>query len=195
MSLARFSMRFVILLPLTLSSSLVAQILVGAPTERQALPTYAEVEAIVAGNCLGCHSPGLALGDVVLDTEEKLNFWRVESLNSLKAGLMPVGDEGFQATADGQLLLEYLESLEVKAVVYADIAPILQANCLSCHRGASARKGVRLDTEALAIQNASRSLPTLSQGRMPPRKPGFKDTSEGQLLLEWFQKPLATPKS
>lgn len=194
MSFFGFSLRFVMLLPSVLSTSLIAQGPVGGSTEAKAVPAYAEVEAIVAANCLGCHSPELALGDIVLDTEEKLNSWRLESLNALKAGLMPVGDEGFKDTADGQLLLEYLESLEVKEVVYADIAPVLQANCLSCHRGASARKGVRLDTEAFAIQNASRSLPTLTQGRMPPRKPGFKDTSEGQLLLEWFQKPLATPK-
>jgi len=194
MLLTRFSMCLAFLTSSLLSAPLLAQSSAGTPTESKPIPTYAEVEAIVSVNCLGCHSADLAFGDIVLDTEEKLNALSLEALNALKAGIMPIGDEGFKDTEDGQLLLEYLESLQVKELVYADIAPILQANCVSCHSGASARKAVRLDTEAFAMQNASRALPIVTQGRMPPRKPGFKDTSEGQLLLSWFQKPLATPK-
>lgn len=185
------SLRLVLLTSSFFSASLFAQ---GTPVEPKPLPTYADIEPIVAVNCLGCHGADLALGDVVLDSEEKLKAVSLEALNALKAGIMPIGDEGFKDTADGQLLVEYLESLQVKELVYADIAPVLQANCVSCHSGTSARRGVRLDTETFAIQNASRALSIVSLGRMPPRKPGFKDSDEGQLLQEWFQKPLPTPK-
>lgn len=163
--------------------------------EPRLLPTYADIAPIVADNCLSCHSADVASGDIVLDTKDKLNAVSLEALNALKAGIMPLGDEGFKDTADGKLLLQYLESLQPKDLVYADIAPILKATCLSCHSGTSARKGVRLDTEAFAIQNASRALPMVTEGRMPPRNPTFKDTSDGKLLLQWFKKPLATPKS
>ncbi len=185
------SLRLALLTSSFFSASLFAQ---STPVEPKPQTTYADIEAIVSVNCLGCHSADAAFGDVVLDSEEKLKAVSAEALNALKAGLMPIGDEGFKDTADGQLLLEYLESLQPKELVYADIAPILQANCLSCHSGSSARRGVRLDTEAFAIQNASRALTIVNQGRMPPRKPGFKDSDEGLQLLNWLQKPLPTPK-
>ena len=157
-------------------------------------PVYADIEAIVAENCSGCHSADVALGGIVLDSEEQLKALSKEAAEALKSGLMPAGDETFKDTADGQLLIQYLESLQTPALVYADVAPILQSNCLSCHSGSSARRGVRFDTEALAIQNASRAVSVLTRGTMPPRRPTFKDSLEGKTLLSWFQNPLATPK-
>jgi uncharacterized membrane protein len=136
----------------------------------------------------------VALGGIVLDSEEQLKALSKEALAALKSGLMPAGDETFKDTAGGQLLIEYLESLQTPALVYANIAPILQSNCLSCHSGPSARRGVRFDIETLVIQNASRGANVLARGTMPPRRPTFKDSPEGKALLSWFQNPLATPK-
>lgn len=183
-----FSSFLVLLTPSFFAASVFAQ---GVP---KPAPIYADVESIVTENCVGCHSADIALGDVVLDTEDNLKALSKEALAAVKAGLMPAGDEGFKDTADGLLLIQYLESLQVRAVVYSDVAPILLANCLSCHSGSSARKGIRYDTEALAIRNASRSISEVSRSRMPPRKPNFKASAEGQLLLSWFQAPLPTPK-
>jgi uncharacterized membrane protein len=174
-------------------SSIFAQ---GTPVtpEPIAKPSYADIEAIVAENCSACHSADVALGGVVLDTEEQLKALSAEAAEALKSGLMPAGDETFKDTADGQLLIQYLESLQTPALVYADIAPILQSNCLSCHSGSSARRGVRFDTEALAIQSATRAVSVLVRGTMPPRRPTFKDSPDGKTLLSWFQNPLASPK-
>ncbi|HYX38020.1 MAG TPA: hypothetical protein VE954_33380 [Oligoflexus sp.] len=173
-------------------ASLYAQGTVVVPPEPKPAVTYADIADIVLQNCLGCHSADVAFGDVVLDTEENLKSLSKQASVALKLGVMPMGDEGFKDTPDGQLLIAYLDSLQ--SLVYADIAPILQTNCVSCHSGPTARKGVRLDTEAFAIQNASRALIMLGEARMPPRKPSFKASDDGQLLLSWFQNPLPTPK-
>lgn len=157
-------------------------------------PGYADIETIVAENCGGCHSADVAFGGVVLETEEQLKALSQEAAEAIKSGLMPAGDATFKDTPNGQLLIQYLESLETPALVYADVLPILQSNCLSCHSGSSARRGVRFDTETLAIQNASRALSVLTRGTMPPRRPTFKDSPEGKTLLSWFQNPLASPK-
>ena len=181
------------LVSLALSCPIFAQGTPGAPAP-VVKPVYADIEGIVAENCAGCHSADVALGGIVLDSEEQLKALSTEALAALKSGLMPAGDETFKDTADGQLLIQYLESLQTPVLVYADIVPVLQSNCLSCHSGPSARRGVRFDTEALAIQNASRGATVLARGTMPPRRPTFKDSPEGKTLLSWFQNPVATPK-
>lgn len=49
-----------------------------------------------------------------------------------------------------------------------DIAPLLNANCISCHSGAGASAGVQLDTYDSVVSNSARALDAMSNGSMPP---------------------------
>lgn len=69
---------------------------------------------------------------------------------------------------------------------YAEIKPILEASCLSCHGPRVARAGVRFDSEANAVKFSARALEELTAGRMPPRRPSFATSAEGQRLVDWF---------
>jgi mono/diheme cytochrome c family protein len=157
------------------------------PVAAFAAPVYQDVARIVDTNCLGCHGADTAFGDILLDSEESLKLNAAAALEAITAGTMPAGDETFRETEDGKLLLEYLrEQTKPAEPTYAEIAPILQANCLSCHGAVRPRKGVRLDTEAFARQNAGRAAGELQQGAMPPRRPDFARSADGQRLLQWL---------
>ena len=77
----------------------------------EAAPTYAEVENIIADNCLGCHSSDASLGDVALDSEANVKAFSKQVLAVLKAGIMPPGDVEFGDSANGVAFIRYLESL------------------------------------------------------------------------------------
>ncbi|MBI5375097.1 MAG: c-type cytochrome [Candidatus Schekmanbacteria bacterium] len=50
----------------------------------------------------------------------------------------------------------------------ADIKSILSSYCISCHKGASPSAGVKLDTYADAVANASAMKTAVDAGTMPP---------------------------
>ena len=49
-----------------------------------------------------------------------------------------------------------------------DIKPILSSYCVSCHKGSSASAGIKLNTYADAVANASAMKTTVDAGTMPP---------------------------
>jgi hypothetical protein len=95
-------------------------------------------------------------------------------------------DESFVSLSDQEPAELRVEGDLDVAPTYEEIAGIIASNCLSCHGASRPRKGVRLDTEAFARQFASRASQEILDGTMPPRKPGFGKSPEGQRLLEWF---------
>lgn len=67
---------------------------------------------------------------------------------------------------------------EAKALTFADIKPILDQNCVGCHSGAGAKKGVDLSSYASVSKyvtpgepGSSRMLAPVKRGQMPPGRP------------------------
>ncbi|GEM_PF-2450343 len=157
----------------------------GSPTP--SVPTYDEAKVIVETYCLGCHSGDTASGEVVLETEDDLRKFGAQALEAIKSGTMPAGEPEFGATDEGKLLIEYLEGAEPLPPTYGQVKPLFDANCVSCHGPRAARGGIRLDTEAFAVRNASAAFAILNRGRMPPRQPTFKDSTAGVTMLGWLK--------
>lgn len=67
---------------------------------------------------------------------------------------------------------------------YADVAPIIATNCMTCHGSASTH--VHLTTEAEVNVARERALAALQSGRMPFRRPTWKDTDDGKKLAQWL---------
>lgn len=52
-----------------------------------------------------------------------------------------------------------------------EIAPFFQDNCAACHTGATAFKGIRLDSRAARVENFQAALEAIESGKMPPGRP------------------------
>jgi uncharacterized membrane protein len=69
-------------------------------------------------------------------------------------------------------------------VSYAtQIAPLLKANCTSCHGGSNPQSGIDLSTYANASKNANVANSAIQSGIMPPG--GSLSTANKQLFQAW----------
>ncbi len=78
-------------------------------------------------------------------------------------------------------------SQAAEAVTYKDVAPILTDACNSCHASDVAYGNVVLDSEDLLLKNKDAVLEAVSSGSMPLGQPEFKDSPEGQKLLNYLK--------
>jgi hypothetical protein len=70
------------------------------------------------------------------------------------------------------------------SVSYAtQIAPLLKANCTSCHSGSNANAGIDLSTYANVSKNANVANSVLQSGSMPPSAP--LSAANKQLFQSW----------
>lgn len=69
-------------------------------------------------------------------------------------------------------------------VTFNDVAGIVKANCASCHNGTS---NFSLKTREDFVSKKPFPLDEIQAGSMPLRNPGFKDTADGKLLIQWLQ--------
>jgi hypothetical protein len=70
------------------------------------------------------------------------------------------------------------------SVSYAtQIAPLLKANCTSCHGGSSPQSGIDLSTYAGASKNANVANSAIQNGNMPPG--GSMSAANKQLFQSW----------
>ena len=53
-------------------------------------------------------------------------------------------------------------------VTWATVQPIFTGNCMSCHSGSGAARGISFASEASAAANAQLAVDAMSSGRMPP---------------------------
>lgn len=77
-----------------------------------------------------------------------------------------------------------LRTAEATTLTYADVKPILETNCESCHLS-----GSFLPLTSLEDVKASKDamLARIEEGTMPPGEPTFKDTTDGAKLVEWLK--------
>jgi cytochrome c peroxidase len=69
-------------------------------------------------------------------------------------------------------------------VSYASqIAPLLKANCQSCHSGANATSGIDLSTYSSVKSNANVANSAIQEGLMPPTGP--LSAANKQLFQSW----------
>ena len=80
-------------------------------------------------------------------------------------------------------------------VTFAAIAPILAAACGSCHQGGKHKGGVVLDDEASLHKYSRSSREEIARGSMPPKEPGWRDSSDGQLLLKYLEQEIAAGRA
>jgi mono/diheme cytochrome c family protein len=71
-------------------------------------------------------------------------------------------------------------------VTFNDVVAIVKANCASCHNGTS---NFSLQTREDFVAKKPFPLNEIMSGSMPLRNPGFKDTADGKLLIQWLQGP------
>ena len=67
------------------------------------------IAPIVAENCVRCHSGSRPRAGVVLDNQDDLIANGEAAIQQILAGRMPRGNPGFGATAEGSLLVDWLE--------------------------------------------------------------------------------------
>ncbi len=78
-----------------------------------------------------------------------------------------------------------LSTADCVAISYkTDIAPIMSANCISCHNANQASAGINLSTYANVAKYASSSLNAMNNGSMPPA--GKLPTGTIQKLNCWI---------
>ncbi|HEX7505779.1 MAG TPA: hypothetical protein VF550_03335, partial [Polyangia bacterium] len=70
------------------------------------------------------------------------------------------------------------------SVSYAtQIAPLLSANCTSCHGGSNPQSGIDLSSYTKVKSNASAANSAIQSGRMPPS--GALSAANKQLFQTW----------
>jgi mono/diheme cytochrome c family protein len=78
------------------------------------------------------------------------------------------------------------ENPQPTKVTFSDVAAIVTANCAGCHNGA---REFSLQTREDFVAKNPTPLNELLSGGMPLWNPGFKDTADGKLLIQWLQGP------
>lgn len=150
--------------------------------------SFEDAARIIDANCISCHSAAVALGGVVLETQEQLKLAAPFVIAAVEEARMPPTNPDFNQTDDASLLLDYLGSqLDAPQISFEDVAPIFEANCVGCHSGIFAAGRVRLTSEEEALKAAEKIFTTVSTGRMPPRNPAFADSEEASLILSWLE--------
>ena len=70
------------------------------------------------------------------------------------------------------------------SVTFKDIAPIVAKSCGGCHDG-TAHFSLLTREDFVAVKPTP--LDEIMAGSMPRRNPGWKDTDEGKLVIQWLQ--------
>ena len=65
------------------------------------------------------------------------------------------------------------------------ILPIVQSTCLGCHNSQVAAGGHSFETAEEVKSHASLILDAVSNGRMPKGRMEWRDSEDGQTLLDW----------
>ena len=80
-----------------------------------------------------------------------------------------------------------------RAVAFAEVAPIVEQRCASCHSGAAAPKGVRLETpEQIAAQAAAIERVAVLTRVMPLGNSTEMTDAERELLGRWIRQGAET---
>ncbi|MFY7928119.1 MAG: hypothetical protein ACOVS5_04540 [Oligoflexus sp.] len=85
------------------------------------------------------------------------------------------------------------DTAPVTSPTYADIAPVVEGNCVGCHNSEFAYADIVLETEGDLLKHRDSVESAITSGFMPLGVPEFKDSEEGKALLAWLaaQKPVA----
>ncbi len=139
-------------------------------------PTWlADVKAVFDAKCISCHGGGSPVAGVALDSyrgaRDNSALVITKSVVGSHMGLTQPEKDAVTGWVDGGTPYG-------AAVTYtADVRPIIQATCGSCHTTSSVG-GINLNTYANASMNAAASLAEILADSMPPGTPlssGDKD--------------------
>ena len=214
----------------------VASLIVAAPNSPAAdkIEFTRDIQPLLESTCVSCHKPGKAEGGLTLLTHAealkggdggaaitagKPNESPLYKLTTLPKGhddiMPPKGDPLTKRQTDALRLwieqgAEWPEGLTLKQrprVKFGeDIQPILEFNCVACHREGHARGELRLDERELAFKGGDRgpgivpfrpkdspvytstTLPPDHDDLMPPAKKGGPLPKEKiELLANWIE--------
>jgi mono/diheme cytochrome c family protein len=73
------------------------------------------------------------------------------------------------------------------AQTYAEVAPLVETNCVSCHGPETAYADLRLDSEASLVANKKAVYDAIVSGYMPLGDEGWKDTADGKKVLSYLE--------
>ena len=202
-----------------------------------------QVQPILELHCLKCHGPEKPKGGLRLDTlagalkggdngaallpgqPDKSPLFTSTVLPADHDNVMPPPKEGRFPTDKAEILKSWIQEgatwpqdvtlKAVKKIDFAkDIQPILEFNCVSCHKEGHDKGGLRLETRSLAIKGGdngktltpgkpgesslytSTTLPADHDDLMPPAKKGGPLPKESlELLKAWIEQGAVWPES
>jgi uncharacterized membrane protein len=77
------------------------------------------------------------------------------------------------------------QAAPARAVSFSEARQVVDRRCLSCHSGAAAPAGVRLDDDAVLRARAADVASQVSTGAMPPGNATGMTDEERDLLVGW----------
>lgn len=163
-----------------------------APSSGVLAETYTELKPIIDANCARCHN-----ADGIADFLPFESFADVKPVvkkmaDALRTGKMPKDNTGFNATPDGQRLLNWLTTGEdlfpppQQGDTYVTMKPLVDTHCKSCHNADGIADFLPFETFNDVKSSVNKMTEALKSGKMPKNNPTFNATPEGKRLLNWL---------